>query len=268
VWAVENSDPAVLHAYDASDVSRELYNSNQASAARDQFGVGNKFITPTIADGRVFVGTTNSIAVFGLFAPVPGFTLMPGNLSQISVGADGTVTHIDGDRVYAFGHRLLSIGPAEVAGARLSGIISGSEVTRPGRGQVNVIINGRWVQPRGLVHLLETAYRPVLPRGRHPVAALVIETGPDQIDIDANTVDKAADQLKELLKGAPDNPSYNNDLGYIWADHDMNLGESERLIRKAIEEDRKKRREAGEELTPAQDKDNPAYLDSLGRVLY
>jgi hypothetical protein len=33
---------------------------------RDQFGAGNKFITPMIADGQVFVGTTNAVAIFGL----------------------------------------------------------------------------------------------------------------------------------------------------------------------------------------------------------
>ena len=65
LWAVENSSPAVLHAYNASTLT-ELYNSNQASGGRDQFGAGNKFITPTIVNGKVFVGTTNGVAVFGL----------------------------------------------------------------------------------------------------------------------------------------------------------------------------------------------------------
>jgi outer membrane protein assembly factor BamB len=65
VWAHENSNPAVLHAYDATNLAHELYNSSQAGN-RDQFGAGNKFITPTIADGKVFVGTTSGVAVFGL----------------------------------------------------------------------------------------------------------------------------------------------------------------------------------------------------------
>ncbi len=64
VWAVENSSPAVLHAFDAGTLN-ELYNSNQASGGRDQFGAGNKFITPMIANGKVFVGTPNGVAVFG-----------------------------------------------------------------------------------------------------------------------------------------------------------------------------------------------------------
>jgi hypothetical protein len=66
LWAHENTSPAVLHAYDAANLAHELYNSNQAPGGRDQFGAGNKFITPMIADGQVFVGTTNSVAVFGL----------------------------------------------------------------------------------------------------------------------------------------------------------------------------------------------------------
>ena len=66
VWAHENTNPAVLHAYDAANLAHELYNSNQAAGNRDHFGAGNKYITPTVADGKVFVGTTNSVAVFGL----------------------------------------------------------------------------------------------------------------------------------------------------------------------------------------------------------
>lgn len=66
VWAHENSSPAVLHAYDATNLAHELYNSNQASGGRDQFGPGNKFIAPMVAGGRVFVGTTNTLAIFGL----------------------------------------------------------------------------------------------------------------------------------------------------------------------------------------------------------
>jgi hypothetical protein len=66
VWAVENTNPAVLHAYDARDLTLELYNSNQAPAGRDAFGAGNKFITPTIVNGHVYVGTTSGVARFGL----------------------------------------------------------------------------------------------------------------------------------------------------------------------------------------------------------
>jgi tetratricopeptide (TPR) repeat protein len=78
-----------------------------------------------------------------------------------------------------------------------------------------------------------------------------------------NRIDKATEQLRMLLDKNPDSPRYNNDLGYIWADHDKDLDEAEKLIRKALEEDRKQRKALAEE-----DKDNAAYLDSLGWVLF
>jgi hypothetical protein len=67
VWASENTNPAVLHAYNANTLV-ELYNTNQASGGRDHFGAGNKFIIPMIAKGKVYVGTTTGVGVFGLLA--------------------------------------------------------------------------------------------------------------------------------------------------------------------------------------------------------
>ena len=66
VWVTSNTNPAVLRAYDAANLATELYNSNQAANGRDNFGNGNKFITPMIADGKVFVGAQTGVAVFGL----------------------------------------------------------------------------------------------------------------------------------------------------------------------------------------------------------
>jgi hypothetical protein len=67
VWAIENGNPATLHAYDATNLASELYNSNQAGS-RDQFAdnSNDKFVTPMIANGKVYVGTPNAVVVFGL----------------------------------------------------------------------------------------------------------------------------------------------------------------------------------------------------------
>jgi hypothetical protein len=65
VWAAENTNPAVLHAYNAKTLV-EIYNTNQASGSRDHFGAGNKYIIPTIANGKVYVGTTTGVGAFGL----------------------------------------------------------------------------------------------------------------------------------------------------------------------------------------------------------
>jgi hypothetical protein len=64
----QSSGPAVLHAYDASNIANELYNSAQAGS-RDQAGQALKFTVPTIANGRVFVPTANELDIYGLLPP-------------------------------------------------------------------------------------------------------------------------------------------------------------------------------------------------------
>ena len=87
------------------------------------------------------------------------------------------------------------------------------------------------------------------------------------IFIDMNKVNEAADILQKLIDANPKTPSYYNDLGYVWADHNMKLDEAEKLIRKALELDRKRRMES-KNLAPEFDHDSGAYLDSLGWVLF
>jgi PQQ-like domain len=70
LWALENAAyrvqlPAVLHAYDANDVSHELYNSTQAGT-RDTLAFGVGFAVPSVANGKVYVGTLGELDVFGL----------------------------------------------------------------------------------------------------------------------------------------------------------------------------------------------------------
>ncbi len=91
-WIVENQSTAVLHAFDASNVATELYNSNTATGGRDHFGAGNKFVVPMIANGKVYVGTTNGVGVFGLLAP-PSCTL---GLSAPSASLPATGTSTTG----------------------------------------------------------------------------------------------------------------------------------------------------------------------------
>lgn len=72
VWAIQNgSSTGVLHAYDATNLATELYNSNQAAGGRDQFSTNSncKFVTAMIANGKVYVGTPGAVVVFGLLGP-------------------------------------------------------------------------------------------------------------------------------------------------------------------------------------------------------
>jgi hypothetical protein len=68
VWAAERkvSSGEILHAYDAMNVGIELYNSTQAAGGRDAFGPANRFVTPMITAGKVFVASATGVGVFGL----------------------------------------------------------------------------------------------------------------------------------------------------------------------------------------------------------
>ena len=66
VWGAEVKNPGVLHAFDANNLANELYNSSQAAGGRDQYGAGNKYVPPTVADGKVFMAGKTGVGVFGL----------------------------------------------------------------------------------------------------------------------------------------------------------------------------------------------------------
>ncbi len=64
VWTIEAGGVNVLHAYDATNVARELYNSSQ-SGSRDNFGGAVRFTVPTVINGKVYVAGATQLAVFG-----------------------------------------------------------------------------------------------------------------------------------------------------------------------------------------------------------
>jgi hypothetical protein len=65
LWVVEPVK-SILHAYDATNLGNELYNSTQATGGRDSLGSNVKFAPPTIVNGKVFVGTKTQVVVYGL----------------------------------------------------------------------------------------------------------------------------------------------------------------------------------------------------------
>jgi hypothetical protein len=77
LWAIQNAQPAVLVAYDATNLSAELYNSSEAPGQRDQLTDGVKFTVPTIANGKVYVGSQNAVTVFGLLDSGSGGSWTP-----------------------------------------------------------------------------------------------------------------------------------------------------------------------------------------------
>jgi DNA mismatch repair protein MutL len=84
------------------------------------------------------------------------------------------------------GPALLSLGPSDTAAARISGVIAGPEITRAGRSAIHLCVNGRPAGSRPLMAGLEAAWRPLLPRGRHPVLFLRIDVPPSRVDVNVH----------------------------------------------------------------------------------
>ncbi len=74
-WSNYNGGNAILYAYDATVLGAPLYDSSSTNG-RDQLDGEVKFTTPTVINGKVYVGTADAVAVFGLgtFTPQPTVT--------------------------------------------------------------------------------------------------------------------------------------------------------------------------------------------------
>lgn len=82
----------------------------------------------------------------------------------------------------AVGAGLLALPAIRQETFSLGGFLGGRALTRPSRDQITLIINQRCATSRGLLAALENAYRPFLPRGRHPIGVIVIEVPPSEVD--------------------------------------------------------------------------------------
>ncbi|HLY60755.1 MAG TPA: chitobiase/beta-hexosaminidase C-terminal domain-containing protein [Terriglobia bacterium] len=89
LWALENESYLtccqVLRAYDATNLANEFYNSDQATGGVDVPGAAVKFSVPTVANGRVYVGSQASLSIYGLFASrnaTPTFSPIPETYSS------------------------------------------------------------------------------------------------------------------------------------------------------------------------------------------
>ncbi|HTS30479.1 MAG TPA: PQQ-binding-like beta-propeller repeat protein [Bryobacteraceae bacterium] len=156
VWAL---DPAgTLHAFDASNLGNELYNSNQ-NQARDALGATVKFSVPTVVNGKVYAGTQAALVVYGLLSGIAtslvnaasgdATALAPGSLASIygsglapSIasaatfplpstlgGAAISVNGIAAPLLYAGPNQLNFQVPYEVSGAAILNVTAGGQAS-------------------------------------------------------------------------------------------------------------------------------------------
>ena len=158
VWVTANTSPAVLYAYNATNLALNLYNSSQAAGGRDNFGSGNKYITPMIASARVYVGTVADVGVFGLLDET---TLTPleiwrntyfNNPSDVGAGADGADPA--GDDVPNLIKYALGLNPNAIA--TMAELPSGSIQTNAGQGYLTMTVN-RTADPTDVTPVVEVS---------------------------------------------------------------------------------------------------------------
>jgi hypothetical protein len=94
VWALAMGTTQLLLACNATNFTTELYNSGQSN--RDQLVSGTKFAVPTVADGEVFVGSSNSVSVFGLLAGTFSFSAAAYSVPAANTNLTITVNRVGG----------------------------------------------------------------------------------------------------------------------------------------------------------------------------
>ena len=96
LWGLDSStvDESVLHAYDATNLASELYNTS-LNGERDSVGLPIKFAAPTVANGKVYAGAVGQVSVYGILSEVtatPSFSPAGGTYTstQTVVISDST----------------------------------------------------------------------------------------------------------------------------------------------------------------------------------
>jgi PKD repeat protein len=146
LWGTEDGSGGTIHAYDASNVANELWNSQQIPA-RDALGNYTKFCAPTIANGKVYVTTTSSrLVVYGLLG-APNQAVSP---TSFDFGSLATGTTAQTSFVIANTGGGTLTGTVVTAGS--FAIVSGGSYSVAGAGSTNVVVSFTPPSPGGFTN--------------------------------------------------------------------------------------------------------------------
>ena len=169
VWSIQtdgaspsDTGAAVLHAYPATNLSRELYNSSQ-NFTRDNPGAGVKYTVPTIANGKVYAGAQYALSVFGYTAFLATPTISPNGISftnsvtvTLTDATPGVAIYYTLDGTTPTTNSILYTGPvvlintvnlqaiAAKSGAVASGVASASFVNTAALGTGSGLLGQYW----------------------------------------------------------------------------------------------------------------------------
>lgn len=215
--------PGTLHAYDASNLANELWNSDMNSD-RDQMPQVTKFVPPTVANGKVYVpGLTNAITVYGQLAAVQGGSTAPSISVVVNAASYGQGAISPGQLVAVFGSNL---GPGVPAGLLLtatgmvSTAIGDSEVLFDGvaspliytsAGQVNA------VAPFGLSGSTTQVQVQFQGQVSDPVPVSVAPAKPGIFSLDGSGAGQAAILNQDGSVNSADHPAPPGSIITLWA---------------------------------------------------
>ena len=205
------SAPGVLHAFDAANLANELWNS--AMVPQDNLNGFIKFVSPTVANGRVYMASSASVVVYGLLSPSAGSQAPPA-IAAVTNGASYNPAGISpGEVITIFGSNL---GPAGGVGLQLdafgnvSALLSATQVQFDGIPAPVVYVSANQVSaivPFGVAS--PAAQLQVLYQGRpsNVVPETVQPTAPGLFTADASGAGQALAANPDYTPNGSQNPA-------------------------------------------------------------
>jgi DNA mismatch repair protein MutL len=131
------------------------------------------------ADGRQVFQSSGNGKLYDVLIAVYGLEVAEQMLEIQDRSAGGTADE-PASPTSGEADRALASGPT------VSGFISPPSLHRANRTYISLFVNRRWIQDRSLTHAIAQAYHTLLPVGRHPIAVLLLELDPAEVDVNVH----------------------------------------------------------------------------------